>query len=282
LLAWGGAATTAFPVVAGSLVGRYDGLLAIGDTAANFVTADASPMVPLPSGLGAFAEVAGGIVVEAPSGASYVVGATRVATATRGVLGFGSDGLVTGLALVQARSGAASAWAEGVGLVVAAGSATGAGFEVLPEGQTLFVARDMPSDETTGAAAVTLGKNRMVLIGGVTAMNAAAPTRTWDPSCSSACLMTEVVGAELPVDIVGTRGFYLGGSRVLVVGRDTTASKLMHIFEVDVDKPLVTERPLREARSGAAVSPAPNGTLVVMGGIHEDGTPALNVEMFFP
>jgi hypothetical protein len=283
LLAWNSAASSSFPVIAGSVVGRYDGLLVVGDSAANFVTSDASPTtVPLPSGLNSFADVTGGFVVETPSGTSYIVGATRDGGATQGVLGFGKDGLVTALSLVQTRSGAASAWAEGVGLVVVAGSASGAGFELVPEGQTAFVARDMPSDATVGAAAVTLGKGRMALVGGITATNMAAPTRTWDPACVSGCAMTPVPGAELPVALVKTRGFYLGASRVLVVGNEPTGAKLVRVFEVDIDKPLVVERPLREPRSGATVTPAPNGTLVVMGGLHEDGTPALNVEMFFP
>lgn len=283
LLAWNSAVSSAFPVVAGSLVGRYDGMLVVGDSTANFVTSDASPTtVPLPDGLTSFAEIQGGATIESPSGTSYIVGATRAGAATKGVLGFGKDGLVTATTLVQERSGAASAWAEGAGLVVVAGSATGAGFEILPEGQTAFVARDLPADATTGAAAITLGKGRMVLVGGLSAMGTGAPTRTWDPSCPSGCTMTEVLGAELPIPLTNTRGFYLGGSRVLVVGSETTGKQLMHAFEIDVDKPLVVERPLREPRSGATVAPAPNGTLAILGGLHEDGTPALNVEMYFP
>lgn len=283
LLVWNSAASSTLPIAAGSLVGRYDGMLVVGDAGARFVGATGSPtVVPVPDGLTSFADVAGGVVVESPSGTSYIVGATREGAATRGVLAFSADGLVTALSLVQERASAASAWAEGVGLVVAGGSAAGAGFEVVPEGQTAFVARDMPSDATMGAAAVTLGKGRMALVGGVTATNAAAATRTWDPGCTSGCAMTEVVGAELPVALVKTRGFYLGGSRVLVVGHEVMGSKLVRVFEVDVDKPSVVERPLREPRSGATVVPAPNGTLAIMGGVLENGKPALNVEMYFP
>lgn len=283
LLAWNSAASGTFPLAAGSLVGRYDGMLVIGDSAANFVTSDASPtVVPLPDGLTAFAEITGGATIETPSGTSYIVGATRSGAATAGVLGFGKDGLVTASSLVVERSGAASAWAEGAGLVVVAGSPTGAGFEILPEGQTAFVARDLPADATTGAAAITLGKGRMVLVGGVTPMGTGAATRTWDPSCQSGCTMTDVVGAEIPIPLTRMRGFYLGGARVLVVGSEPGGKQLMHAFEVDVDKPLVLERPLREPRSGATVVPAPNGTLTLLGGLHEDGTPALNVEMYFP
>lgn len=283
LLAWNSAVSSAFPVNAGSLVGRYDGMLVIGDSTANFVTSDANPTtVPVPSGLTSYTDVQGGATIESPSGTSYVVGATRSSSATKGVLGFGKDGLVTATTLVQERAGAASAWAEGAGLVVVAGSAAGAGFEILPEGQTAFVARDLPADATTGAAAITLGKGRMVLVGGLSATGTGAPTRMWDPSCPSGCTMTEVPGAELPVALTKTRGFYLGGSRVFVVGSEATGKQLMHSFEIDVDKPLVVERPLREPRSGATVVPAPNGTLMLLGGLHEDGTPALHVEMYFP
>lgn len=283
LLAWNSAVTGALPVAAGSLVGRYDGMLIVGDAAANFVTDSNSPtIVPVPAGLSSFADVAGGITVESPSGTSYVVGATRGSKPTVGVLGFGSDGLVTAMTLVKERVGAASAWAEGVGLVVAGGSATGAGFEVVPDGQTAFVARDMPSDATSGAAAVTMGKGKMALVGGITATNTPAPTRTWDPGCMSGCTWTDVPGANVPVALIGTRGFFLGGSRLLVVGHEPDGKKLTRVFELDFDKPLVLERPLREARSGATVVPAPNGTLAIMGGLHEDGSPALNVEMYFP
>lgn len=284
LLAWNSKVSSAVPSSAGSLVGRYDGLLVVGTAGgASFVTAEPTPTtVPLPEGLASFADVAGGITVESPSGTSYIVGPTREMTPTRGVLAFSKDGVVTALSLNQERAGAASAWAEGVGLVVAAGSATGAGFEVVPEGQTAFVARDLPSDPTVGAAAVTLGKGRMVLIGGIAGMNLAAPTRTLDPSCTSGCTTTEVTGAELPVALVRTRGFALGGSRVLVVGHEVDGQKLVRVFEVDIDKPSVIERPLREPRSGATPVPAPNGTLAIMGGLLEDGTAALNVEMFFP
>lgn len=283
LLAWNSAASSAFPVAAKSIVGRYDGMLVVGDSAAMFVTSDASPTtVPLPTGLTSFADVAGGYVVESPGGTSFIMGATRGDVPTQGVLGFGADGLVTAMSLVQARVGAASAWAEGVGLVVVGGSATGTGFELLPEGQTAFVARDLPTDATVGAAVVALSKERMVLIGGVTETGASAATRTLDPSCTSGCSSMEVAGAEIPVPMVNARGFALGGSRVLVVGHEAAGKKLVRVFEVDVDKPLVVERPLREARSGASVVPAPNGTLAILGGLLEDGAPALNVEMFFP
>lgn len=283
LLAWNTAVSGALPVAAGSLVGRYDGMLMVGDAGANFVTASAAPTtVPVPSGLASFADVSGGMVVESPAGTSYIVGATRPERPTQGVLGFGADGLVTALTLVQERTGAASAWAEGVGLVVVAGSATAPGFELVPDGQTAFVARDLPPDPTVGAAAVSLGKGRMLLIGGVTSTNTSAPTRTWDPSCSSGCTMIDVIGADLPIPLINSRGFALGGGRVLVVGHETSAKQLVRVFEVDIDKPLVVERPLREPRSGATAFPAPNGTLALLGGLHEDGTPALNVEMFFP
>lgn len=283
LLAWNTAISAAFPVTAGSLVGRYDGMLVVGDTGANFVTASASPTtVPLPSGLVSFGDVSGGETVEAPSGTSYIVGATRADRPTKGVLEFGADGLVTALGLEHERAGAAAAWAEEVGLVVVAGNSTAPGFEIVPAGQTAFVVRDLPPDPTVGAAAVSLGKGRMALVGGVTPTNAAAPTRTWDPSCSSGCTMTEVAGAELPVPLVKSRGFALGGARMIVVGQEASGKQLVRVFEVDIDKPLVVERPLREPRSGATAVPAPNGTLAVLGGLHEDGTPALNVEMFFP
>ncbi|MRG90647.1 hypothetical protein GF068_01725 [Polyangium spumosum] len=283
LLGWGPAVTSAMPREARSIVGRIGGMLLVGDAGASAVdTSGASYEVAWPESAGSFAEVAGGLVVESPSGTSFVVGATRAGAATEEVLAVDTSGALSVRKLSAARTGAAAAWAPGVGLVVAGGSATAAGFEVLPENGTAFVARDMPADVTEGAAAVVAGDGKMALVGGIDAGGAPAATRRWSASCTSGCTMEEVAGATLPVGLTRTQAFSLGGSRVFVVGHEATAQKLVRAFVIDLSGPVVEERPLREPRSGATVVAAPNGTLVLLGGALEDGSPARRVETFFP
>ncbi|MDC0745279.1 hypothetical protein [Polyangium mundeleinium] len=283
LLGWGPSVTPAMPLEARTIVGRPSGMMLVGATGASAVDAGGSAYaVAWPESAGSFADVAGGLVVESPSGTSYVVGATQAGTATDEVLVVSSTGALSVLRLSAARKGAAAAWAPGVGLVVAGGSATAAGFEVLPEGGTAFAPRDMPADATEGAAAVVAGDGKMALVGGLDAMGADAKVRTWSPSCTSGCAAEEVAGAALPVGITRAQGFSLGGSRMLVVGHEATAAKLVRVFVIDRSGPSVEERPLREPRAGAAVVAAPNGTLAILGGVLEDGSPALHVETFFP
>ncbi|MDI1447716.1 hypothetical protein [Polyangium sp. 6x1] len=282
LLGWGPAVADAYPLEARTIVGRPSGMMLVGDAGATAVDASGMYAVAWPESAGTFADVAGGLVVESPSGTSYVVGATRAGTATDEVLAVSAEGVLSVLRLSAARKGAAAAWAPGVGLVVAAGSASAAGFEVLPEDGTAFVPRDMPADATEGAAAVVAGDGRMALVGGIDAAGAGAKTRTWSPSCTSECAAKEVAGAELPVGLSRSQAFSLGGSRVIVVGHEALGAKLVRSFMIDLSEPAVEERPLREPRAGATVVAAPNGTLAILGGVLEDGSPALHVETFFP
>ncbi len=283
LLGWGPAVTEAFAQTARSIVGRPGGMLLVGDLGASSVdTSGTAYDVAWPDSAGSFADVAGGQVVESPSGTSFVVGATRRSAASREVLAVSAGGALSVFRLVTARKGAAAAWAPGVGLVVACGSTDGAGFEVLAEGGTGFGARDMPADATEGAAAVVAGEGKMALVGGIDAAGAAAASRTWSPSCTAACTTEEVTGAAVPVGITGAMAFSLGTGKVLVVGHEATAAKRVRVFVIDLDGGAVEERALREPRSGATVVPAPNGTVAILGGVLEDGSPALHVETFFP
>lgn len=284
LLAWGGSASGPLPRVARSIVGRGSALLLVGDGGATWVdfssgeSADAAP----PPGLASFAEVAGGRAVEAGDGRSFVVGATRAAGApTAGVLVVEADGTLKGIQLAEARGGAAAAWVDGLGLVVAGGSATGPGVEVLGDGATAFTERPFSSDPVEGAAAVAVGLGEVVLVGGTLA-GAPAPTRRLDPGCAVACAAIEIEGAALPAALTGVAAYALPGSRLIAVGDEIAAGGMTRSFVVDLGGATAAELPLREPRAGATPTPAPNGTLALLGGVHPDGTPAQTVEMLFP
>jgi hypothetical protein len=256
------------------LVGEQGALWA--DFAANSLGS-----VPLPSGLASFAEVAGGAEVRTPSGVSYVVGATRPSGATRAVLAIAADGTVSSVQLVEARQGAAAVWVDGTGLFVAGGSATGPGVEVLAPGATMFSTRDFLPDATEGAGAMVINPGQVTLAGGQMA-GAPTPTRSLDPDCVTACMAIALPEVSLTEPIVEVSAFSLGGGRAIAIGRALPDPGLMRSFLLDLGSDLVTEVPLREPRWGASVVAAPNGTLAIVGGMHQDGTPALHVEMLFP
>ncbi|WP_437682949.1 hypothetical protein [Sorangium sp. So ce131] len=301
LAAWGASASGgALPRAARSLVVRGDVVLALDDEGATWadVATGETAEAPLPDGLSSFAEVAGGRTVEATDGRSFVVGATRSGPAA-GAPGpaTGAPGPATDVVLVvgegrrlsvvrlrEARAGAAAVWLEGVGLVVAGGSATGAGLEVLGDGATAFAPRPFPPDATWGAGAAVTAPGEIALVGGVLD-GAAAPTRRLAPGCAGAsCAAAALEGAALPAALAGVAAFALPGGRVLAVGSEAGADAggLTRSFVVDLAAAQAEELPLREPRRGATVVPAPNGTLALLGGVHPDGTPALAIETFFP
>ncbi|WP_437330364.1 hypothetical protein [Sorangium sp. So ce381] len=291
LAVWGGSASSgALPRAARSLVVRGDLLLTLDDEGATWtdLAGGQSAEASLPEGLGSFAEVAGGRTIEASDGRSFVVGATRSGAATGApgepsdkVLVVGADGALSVAKLRHARAGAAAVWVEGLGLVVAGGSADGAGLEVLGDGATAFSPRPFPPDPSEGAGAAVTGPGEIALVGGVQG-GAAAPTRRLAPGCAATCAAVEVEGAALTAALGGVAAFALPGGRILAVGSEAGEAGLTRSFIVDVAAAQVEERPLREPRRGAAVVPAPNGTLAVLGGVREDGTPAVTVETFFP
>jgi hypothetical protein len=286
LFAHGGAVGPAMPRAARSMVARTSAVLLVDDAGASWVDFDTGTYdeVPLPAGLGSFADVAGGQTVESSDGRSFIVGATRQqGAATTAVLEVKVDGSLAVLSLGQARAGAAAVWLEGAGLVVAGGSAGGSGIEVLAPGTTGFAGRDFPPDAVEGAGAVVVDPARIALVGGVLA-GAPAPTRLLAPGCAQLCAPEELIEATLPVAISGVTAFALGGGRAVAVGNELSDAGfgLMRAFVVGLVTPSVDEAPLREPRSGASVVAAPNGTLGILGGSLEDGSPALTIETLFP
>lgn len=255
-----------------------------GATSISLETGDAVD-VATPIGLASYALIAGGRPVDASDGRTFIVGGTRPGEPTKSVLVVGADGTLSTLELVSARAGAAAVWIEGVGLVVAGGSATGAGIEVLGPKATSFAAGGFPPDTTVGAGAVLDGPSGVVLIGGTLEGGASAPIRRLDPTCVvQPCVLETITGSDPSVALTSVHAYTLGGGRVFVVGDEIALSAQTRTFVLQLGAS-ATELPLREPRRGAAVSPAPNGTLALLGGTLVDGAgdkPALSVELLFP
>ncbi len=267
------------PRAARSLVVRGNRLILIGDDGASFADLDlgAPGELEAPAGL-SFGDVSGGVALEVPGGTTLVVGATRPEGATAGVLVVDGNGALTGLGLSAARAGAAAAFVEGFGLVVAGGSPDAAGAEVIGEDLSVS-ALPFPADGVTGAAAVTLGEDRLALFGGLDAAGLPAPTRVLDLRCASACV-PEVVAAILIPELVRRGRAFATSSATLVVGETAAGETLA--FRASLGEGSLLPLPLREPRFGATPIPAPNGTLVVVGGLTAAGAPVRSVEMFFP
>lgn len=287
LLGWFGAQGIDLPRAARSAVPRGDALLVINDAGATWVdfAADTAADVSPPAGLASFADVAGGRTIDAPDGRSFVVGATRAAPPTTAILVIEPDGTLRA-ATSAPRAAAAAAWVDGVGLVIAGGSATDPGVEVLAADGSAAVPRPFPPDATTGAGAIIGALGDVVLIGGALAGGTSAPTRSVSPTCATDCAATPIDGAALPEALTAVAAYALPGGRAIAIGAEAAPAAGLpaptRTFLVDLGGAAVTELPLREPRRGAAVTRAPHGTLALMGGVFDDGTAARTIEMLFP
>ncbi len=283
LLALGPALAAPLPRAAEALVvvPEGDAVLVVGSDGATFVDLQTGAVTEaeLPLGLASFASVAGGATVVGPS-ASYVVGPTRTTGASDRVLVLGEGRALSAVALAVPRAGAAAAWLDGVGLVVAGGSASAAGVETLAVDATAFVPRPYPSDPTEGAAAVATGDEDGLLLVGGTLGALPAPTRALAAGCATTCAAAVVAEAGLSVPLFACRGFTAGAAGAIVVCEDADGNT--RAYESEPGGAASRELALREPRAGAAVVPTPLGTLALLGGAHPDGTPALTIESYFP
>jgi hypothetical protein len=280
LLAWGGAAGGTLPRRPASLVVRGSAVLSIDASGATWVdlsTGTTSEAVA-PTGLD-FAQVAGGRTIDGLAGLSFVVGATRDGEPTSAVLVVDDAGTLRAASLGTARSAAGATFVAGRGLVVTGGSALGAGAELVASDGTGTQPLPFASDPTTGAAAISLSGGGVVLLAGGRVGGLAAPTRSLDLDCVASCAATEL--GELAVPALAARGLgYDADTTVLLTGESPEGETLL--FELEPATPLVRPLPLRERRRGATAAPAPNGTLLVVGGELLEGGPALRVESVFP
>jgi hypothetical protein len=293
-----GASTVAFDVVPQTAVSIGNQVLLIDAASATWVdfsAQDQTDNVTPPTGLTSFGDVAGGQVIAAPDNSAgtarwFVVGGTRLGSATASVLEVDGDETLIAHTLLTPRAGAAAAWIKDVGLVVAGGSAdpTYPGVEFLADGAPGFATTSFPTDPTTGAGAVYDGDNGVVLFGGLTDGDATGsmpqvarwiPSLTCTPTATTSCLGNAPV---LPAALTNVSAYAVGAGTIVVVGSEIAAPFLDRTFFVRLAPSAVVELPLREPRSGATPLPTPVGSLAMLGGQHTDGTPATNVELLFP
>ncbi len=239
-------------------------------------TSTASP----PSQL-TFADIAGGQTLVASDGTIYIVGATRTeGAATNKVLKIDTSGVYHAVLLNTPRLGAAASLVQDT-LVVVAGSAKGAGAELLALGDTSFSELDLPADETSGAGLAELTSASVLLAGGHDASGAASATRTIDLGCASDCSATELPQAKLSIG--RSSAFQLADNVALVIGETDDEQTHAYLFDATGDQATLIEQPLRAPRSRASATKLPNGQVGIIGGTDlATGEAALDPEVFFP
>ncbi|MEO6601689.1 MAG: hypothetical protein ABIQ16_17565 [Polyangiaceae bacterium] len=259
-------------------------LLMINDTQANWLDLTSSsitPASPLPAGLRSFGDIAGGQTLVASDGTIYIVGATRTeGDPTNSIVQIDPAGVLHTLLLKTARLGAAATLVED-SLLVAGGSADGAGAELLPVSANSFNELDLPADDTTGASLVELTSASALLAGGHDASGAPAPTRGIDLGCSSKCRATKLPKASL--SIAHASAFRLAENVALIVGETDDEETHAYLFDASGDEAMLTEQALRTPRSQASATRLPNGQVAIVGGTELSTlSPALSVDIFFP
>ena len=231
----------------------------------------ASAVVVGPSG-GSYADIAGGATVVTKGGSQYVVGATRTTGApTNKILALDASGNPSWLTLTTPRLGAAAAWSDTTGLVVAGGSAAGAGVEIVEIVRTAATtgsALAYPSDPSVGAGAASLDGDRFVLLaGGILPDGSDAGVRVVDLACASQCALAS--WTALPTVITSAQAFSIDEASGVVVGSEPS-SATTHLFRVTSGN--ATEIPTRVPHQGARAlaSPiGPRGSVLLAGGAPE-------------
>ena len=229
-----------------------------------------SGVAELPMGLSSFADVAGGATVSAPDGVEYVVGATREDSPTDRVLQVSPSGDLTTLQLETPRAGAAAAWIDGFGLLVAGGSATGAGAELLAIDAARFVALPFPSDDSTGAALADRGSGIALRVGGVDGSGAPAASVELDVACDAACSPADT-GAAI---IVQNARAFASPERVVAIG-DGASGTVVRFVDGRETAP-------RDDRSRATAVALPTGHVAVVSGVDPAGQPVATLELLSP
>jgi hypothetical protein len=293
------ASPPALPVTPRSLA--FAGTVAwlIGDTTAEYFdfSSSVTASLTLPSG-GTPADIAGGATIVDPSGAQYIVGATRATgVATAKVLKVDPNdtsntaypyGNTTWITLSAPRAGAAATWSTGAGgLVVTGGSDTAAGVEVVSSGTLTGVPlSQFPPDPTSGAGVAQLDTTHLVVAGGFTGLFQDPGVRSLDLSCSStsASCATVTSWGPLPVVLGSAQVFTFGlPDDALIVGNEI-GSQATHVYRLSPSgaggaggadggdgsdggtTPGVTELPTRVPHVGAAAAWSPVGSVVLFGG----------------
>lgn len=234
-----------------------------------------------PTGL-AFSEVIGGKTFIARDNTQYIVGATRsVGAATDKVLRVDQDGSLHALELAAARLGAAAGLVEDR-LLIAGGSASGAGAELFEPGSIASTPLELPADPRTGAALSELSESTALLTGGTDPKSEeVSGLRVLDLGCSGACGAQEL--GPLGLELGRLQTFALGPGRVLVVGESQDGETHALSLDLSDQSPVTVEQPFRERRAGASAALLANGQVAVVGGNDpESGAGIASIELFFP
>lgn len=245
-----------------------------GATLLDLSTGESATVVPDLAG-----DAAGGLVVEDGDGGAFVVGAARSSGSPTGtVLRLDARGTLTRLALQQPRLGAAAAWVDGAGLVVAGGGVE-ASVELLSPGASAFVATGLLLPATLGAALAPLSAAELVLLGGLAPDQTPRAPVQLSLSCAAGC----PAPAPLPFsfEVSNGRSHAVGVGKALVLG-DRATGLVTALIEATTEGPRLTEIPLRAPRRDASSLRLPDGRVAVLGGVDEAGAPVRSVELFTP
>jgi len=269
---------TAMPIV----LGQY--ALIINDAGAtwfDFGTYDQAEATP-PDGM-SFADVSHGQVVYAPDGTAYVVGGTRTTAASDWVLRIGTDFELSSRRLTAPRLGACATWVPDVGLLVAGGSATAAGAELLAHDASGSTVLGYAPDPTVGAGVVALEGARVLMAGGLDPSSlGSAATRTFDLSCTGTCTV-EAIDASPPRPLTNARAFRIDEQSVLVVGEEQgTGATRTAVYEIAGlgGTPGIVEVNLREPRTGATAVALMGNMVGVLGGLDASGAAVRSLEVY--
>lgn len=257
-------------------------LLVINDDGASSIDLLTSTVTtPIPPKKFDFASVVGGQTLIATDDTRYIVGATRATgDATDRVLRVAPDGTLTALTLTAPRLGAAAGLIADQ-LVVAGGSDTAVGAEILNAAGTAFVELALEADAVQGAALTQIDSTTALLVGGTDAEGKSAGLRTFDVSCTKSCSSTPL--AELAFDYSRAQALTLADEKLFVSGESEDGQTHVFTLEKAADAFALEEIELRTPRAGASLVAFPNGQAALVGGkATADGSPASSVELYFP
>lgn len=243
------------------------------DGTAKYLDLSSNTSTAIPSLSGAsFADIAGGTTVVGDSGIQYVVGATRGGgSPTSAILvidpsdtsdtNYQVAGRPRWVNLTYPRLGASATWVEGRGLVVAGGSATAPGVEILAAGAFMTAPLAYPPDDTVFAGATALSNESVLLAGGVSVQSGAQGSRTLDLTCAASC--TPATWQPAPPDaLIEAQAFPLSATEVLVVGN--ALSGATHVYRMTSSH--TTEVPTKVPHVNARAIVTPVGSIAIVGG----------------
>ena len=229
----------------------------------------------------AFSDVAGGqTIYDATDGYVFVVGATRTTgDPTAAVLKIdttdSSDasyvtGKLSWLTLSAPRLGASAAWMDVQGLVVAGGSATAPGVEVLGQSATNGATLAYPPDPSSGSGMTNLDNTQHVLVaGGVMPDGTDAGVREVDLGCAQNC--QPVLWGSLPLPVNAAGAFTFDAAHAFLVGNEPPSHRApgrTHTFTLDSAG--ATEVPTKVPHTNAAAIVSPMvSSILLYGGANE-------------